>query len=432
MKRGWITACAVLVPVFAHVAHSAPVALLGPSRPGDAIHQQFRPDGTSVVTSPTGRMCIVSRRIGIESSVYLDRQGSAVPFTAIRRSPASSLQAVDDGSGAVWYRLQMKYPLDRSRPVIMTLDGATLDLAPMLEPSGDSLRLTGSAAAALTAAFAAGAQPALTGFSDDTGHLVSDTLDPPDVTALSDCAASIGTLPATSPALTNEVRVTFAGSPETAPLASLPDLQACGMKEPPGELRAVRLSSVTGFFAHTDRAFASFHEDGSVARFYISGIVDADLTPGRVGEIRLSRAANANLPDTENQVKGCLGSAADKICSYSRGDGTHVLADCMPEGGILPSEPGLPGVAPPAGGPPRLTGLPPPRTPPGFTPPPGFFPPLSPPPPIRVVTGGEDSPTTDSGGDPPPPPSPVPLPAPGLLLLAALAGLAHLRRRRSA
>ena len=418
MNRGFSRRL-LLGAVFLMVAGGVRAAVVGDDtaeiRPGQPIHQQFLDSGASVVTTAAGRTCMVSRRIGIEVSDYRDSAGAAVPFADIRRSPATSVQAGDGGAGAVWYRLQMKYPIDRARPVMLSTGSSRIDLVSLLEPSGDSLHLTGAAAAALTAAFAAGERPMLEGWSADTGHHVTDRLEAPDAAALAACTVALPTLPA-APILTNEVRVAFQGTPATAPLATLPDLKACGMAEPPGELRLVTLDSVTGFFSHTNRAFVAFAKDGAVARMYISGIFDADLQD-RTGTARLSRAANANLPDAENDVKGCLGMAAASICDYETAKGGHFLADCLDPQALagLVDAPQFPGGRTPR----HVTGPLPPGPPGGL--PPGGGPPLG----GGTPTGG------GGGGNPPPPPSPVPLPATGLLLIGVLGGLAALRRRRA-
>lgn len=400
------------------VSGSAQAAVVGmdpvETHPGQPIHQQFLDSGASIVTTKDGRSCMVSRRIGIETSGYLDASGTAVPFDLIRRSPAASVQAGAHGDGAVWYRLQMKYPIDRSRPVMLTAGGAGHDLGAMLEPSGDSLLLTGDAAARLTAAFAAAEPPVIEAWSADTGHRVTDRLEAPDAAALAACVAALPTA-APAPMVTNEVRVTFAGTPATAPLAALPDLKACGMTEPPGDLHLVRLDSVTGFFAHTDKAFVAFDDKGGVERFYISGIFDADLGD-EAGAVRLSRAADSNLPDATNAVKGCLGAASQAICSYDTGKGHHLLADCFDPSGLAGLPSGIPVVG--GGGPPRVATLLPPGKPGGPGGPPGGTPP-----------GGG---TRDSNPPPPPPPpSPVPLPGTGLLLLGVIGAAAALRRRRA-
>ena len=401
---------------------AAPLALeeTGTNRPGQPIHQQFLATGASIVTTRAGRACMVSRRIGIETSAYLNRDGAPVPFAEVRRSPAASVQAGEDGEGAVWYRLQMKYPLSRAAAATLRAGGQEIDLHPMLEPSGDSLHLTGEVAALLARAFAEDGQPVLEAWSTDTGHRVTDRLEAPDAVALAACVEALPAAVA-APVVTNEVRVTFAGTPATTPLATLPDLKACGMTEPPGDLHLVRLDSVTGFFAHTDRAFVAFDDKGGVERFYMSGIFDADVS-GEAGTARLSRAADANLPDAENAVKGCLGTATQPICSYDTGKGNHLLADCFDPFGTS----GLPS------GTPAITGEPLRRTatllPPGGPGGPGG--------PSGPGGSGGTIPVNPTGGggntdDGDPTPSPVPLPATGLLLLGAFGGVVALRRRRT-
>lgn len=148
--------------------------------------------------------------------------------------------------------------------------------------------------------------------------------------------------------------------------------------------------------------------------------------------MQVSQAADGNLPDAENAVTGCIGSAAQHLCHIPQiGGSGHRLQVCDP----LPGEDGLDdrvaALDPPLGG-----GLLPGGG--GFGTPPGgggggsglsILPP--------IFGGGSSGGGTD-GGDggegggesppPPPPPAPVPLPAAGLLMLAALGGLAALRR----
>ena len=65
-----------------------------PDLRGAPISQQFLANGASIVTTLDSRACVVSRRIGIEASIYLATDGTVVPFDQIRRSIAASVQAV--------------------------------------------------------------------------------------------------------------------------------------------------------------------------------------------------------------------------------------------------------------------------------------------------------------------------------------------------
>ena len=251
---------------------------------GQAISQRFLPSGASIVMSAGGRACVVSRRIGIEASVYTATDGTLVPFETIRRSIAASVQAVQTlGADQTGFRIQLKFSPAPGTPILLTLDGQSRDLQAMLEPSSDSLWISGDMAVALQAAFVAGARPVLHSTSADTGHLVTDRLDAPDLAALAQCRAVPTTAAPTTAALTaatlplsNEIRVSFQADPATTPLATLPDLRTCGMTDAPGVLHLARLDSVTGFFAQTDKVFVAFAADGTLAQVYIPGILDGD------------------------------------------------------------------------------------------------------------------------------------------------------------
>lgn len=400
---------------------------------GQAISQRFLPSGASIVMSAGGRACVVSRRIGIEASVYTATDGTVVPFETIRRSIAASVQAVqapdEDQPG---FRIQLKFSPAPGTPILLTIGGQVQDVQAALEPSTDSVWISGQTAAALQAAFAAGERPVLQSTSADTAHLVTDRLDAPDLAALAACQTELAQPVPQRDAvpLTNEIRVTFTADPATTPLATLPDLRTCGMTDAPGELYLARLETVTGFFAQTDKVFVSFAPDGALAQVYIPGIFDGDFRAG-ANRAGISQAADSNVPMIGNAVKGCLGARTVPICQYSLTNGERLLAACLDSSSqsLGPLDPELLtwNDATPVTGPDPFGGRIPNNGPPGriiagFTPdPPGG----------GGGGGGGGGLTPPDGGpgpDPDPGPSPVPLPAPILLLLGALAGLAGIRR----
>ena len=160
------------------------------------------------------------------------------------------------------------------------------------------------------------------------------------------------------------------------------------------------------------------------------GIVDAGLDLTGMGEARVSMAADSNVPDAANDVKGCLGAASMEVCNYATDkDGGWSIRPCgMLPGALAAVGRGLfdplglsqfnipdPGGRTPGGR--EFAGVPDDPTDP-FTP--RGFDPLTLPDPFSGTVTRKD----------PPPPSPVPLPAGGVLLLAGLGGLALLRRAR--
>jgi hypothetical protein len=393
---------------------------------GAALHQQFRPDGSSVLTSADTKVCMVSRRIDIETSTYRAGDGGFVPFADILRSPATSMQAVANAAGIQGFRVQMKYSPRLSDPIILRIGAQVFDLRQAMETSTDSLWVSGAAAIALETGFRAGLTGELAATSGDTAHVVTDVLSPLDMAALDGCRADIAGQASDDPQLTNEIRVSFAADPETTPVATLPDLRACGMTDPPGRLHLARLESVTGFFAQTDKVFVAFDDAGQVAQAYIPGIFEADFRNG-AHTVRISRAADGNLPMVANSVKGCLGAATQTLCNYPTGNGSgHLLAGCM-DGNSLGGTP-LAG-DPVAGGSNGgvlvpVSGRGDTSTTSGGT----TAPPLE----SGTLVGAIGGSTENGGVDPvtPPPPSPVPLPATGCLLFVAAGSLAALRRRK--
>lgn len=426
----------------AQTAVAAPVAQTPEAFPrGDAIAQRFLPSGASVVTTPEGSVCTVSQKIEIAQSSYVNPDGTATAFDVIRRSVAASVQAI---GGAVdqpaSFRIQMKFALAPGRPVWLTPgDGqGRIDIAGALEPSGDSLHLTGEVAARLAAAMTAGQGAALEAWSADTGRDVSDTLPVLDMAALADCRETLQPGNADPGPQATYLTVAFDAAPTADTRATLDEMRACAMAPTDRPVHQGRLTQTTGFFAQTDKVFVAFDEAGKPAQVYVPGVFDAGFDANGVGEARVSIAADSNAPAAENLVKGCLGAAASQMCRYPDEDGTGwVLHPC----GMMPGAPGGPTILDPAGvptssndtgpGPALLTSVVPPGTTPvgpsslitesndddeESEPKPASL--------IVKVSGPPDPPP------PPPPPPPIPLPAAGWLMLTALGGLAVTRRRR--
>jgi hypothetical protein len=407
-----ILATALGAPVLAVTSNLEAEDLAGRGVP---MEQQFLPSGASVVTTAAGRSCVVSRRIEIEASRYLDSDGKVLPFGQIIRSIGTSVQAVDGpDAGVSGFRIQMKYSLAEGQPMVLTVGEQDFDMSGALEPSTDSFWITGDAAAALTATFQAGGSARVTGTSRDTAHVVSDTVSAPDMEALAACVAQLPER-APLPPLANQVSMRFTATPDATSIATLEQMRTCGMTPTDRPLHMGRLTRTTGFFAQTDKVFVTFDDAGEVDQVYVPGIFDAGLDGQQEGKARLSRAADGNVPDASNLTKGCLGAEAISICYRPDGDGAHVLQACpdlLPDGTDPAGEPtaaAAPGVT-------ARTALPPGDGPSG----PGG----------GGLFGGGGSGSNEGGNGGGGEPSPVPLPAAGWLLIAALATLAAKGLRR--
>ena len=159
---------------------------------GVSMEQKFLKTGASVVSTQQGNICVVSQRIKIETSRYVAANGTAVPFDQIVRSIATSVQAVDGlDDTADGYRIQMKYSPTKAAPMILTVDGQEFGVSGDMETSSDSFWITGSAAAAMTAAFKNNGEVAIMATSQDTGHVVTDSVPTPNLAALADCSAEL-------------------------------------------------------------------------------------------------------------------------------------------------------------------------------------------------------------------------------------------------
>lgn len=413
----------LLVQPLAATTVDLPVAEQAPSGRGAPLHQLFLDSGASIITTTERRYCMVSRRIDIAASDYRSADGTLVPFDQVIRSPASVTQGIAGPEGLMGFRVQLKYSPDPKQAITLVIGDTAQDVAPLLEPSTDSLRFVGDLAERLAAAFRNGTPVKIVAISRGTKRTVTDVLDAPDMAALSACQTELAALPDTPlPPLANQVSLDFDASPSVETLAKPEDYRACGMKTPDAPLYLGRIRSTTGFYTHTDKVFVSFDDMGRLDRVYVAGLVDAAFAGGASGEAQVSQAADGNLPDAENKVTGCIGGAAQKLCHIPQiGGPGHRLQVCDPLPGGESGNPQIAAFDPsPAGGLPLGGGTGSPSI--------GGGGPGSP-----ILTSG-----TGGGGDgeeppppPPPPPAPVPLPSAGLLLLLGIGGLVALRRRKT-
>ena len=408
----------------AAVTVDVPLSEQAPSGRGAPLYQRFLDSGASIVSTTERRYCMVSRRIDISASDYRTTDGTVIPFDQVIRSPAASTQVMAGPDGLMGIRVQLKYSPVPGAGIRLTIGTASEEVAGLLEPSTDSLRISGDLATRLDAAFRDGTVVHLEATSRATGRQVVDVLAAPDMAALMACQGELANLPAEPlPPLANQVSLDFDASPSVETLATPEDYRACGMTPTDAPLYLGRIRSTTGFYTHTDKVFVSFDNKDRLDRVYVPGLMDAGFAGGSSGEAQVSQAADGNLPDAENAVTGCIGGAAQQLCHIPQiGGGGHRLQVCDPLPGESGSDEQIASLDPAPGG-----GSPPGR---GPNTPPSGGPGISPlPPGSGGGTGGSGG---GGGGNPPPPPSPVPLPPAGLLLLMGLAGLAALRWRKRA
>jgi len=343
----------------------------------------------SLVRTQDGTSCVASQVLPIADASYLAPDGTLVSYDDVIRSPASSIQAIARPDEAITFRVQLKYSPDPLRPIEMRIGGRTLDLVDALEPSGDSLSLTGDTARRLADALRRGTGlttgPTLQATSDATGRQVTDRIMAPDMDGLDACLATLKDLPAADDPPTADASnydVADAGMPslglpdaderaadapnedapehagkvaaETdtaqtvvpAPVIGLrleftarpdpelrvdPDaLTQCRMRDIPDEVFLGKLKTVTGFFSQTQDVYVAFDDRGALQRAYIPGIFDSDLSPG-TNRARISLAADSNLPDRPNAVRGCLGDAPLEapVCAIKTSEeGHYTVAEC--------------------------------------------------------------------------------------------------------
>jgi uncharacterized membrane protein YgcG len=404
----------------AAVTVDIPVAEQAPAGRGAPLYQRFLDSEASIIITAERRYCMVSRRIDIAMSDYRSADGTVVPFDQVIRSPASSTQAMSGPEGLMGFRVQLKYSPDPKQTIALVIGDVAEDVAGLLEPSTDSLRIGGDLATRLATAFRDGTTVKVVAISRGTARTVTDVLVAPDMAALSACKTELAGLAETPlPPMANQVSLDFDASPSAETLAKPEDYRACGMKAPDTPLYLGRIRSTTGFYTHTDKVFVSFDEMGRLDRVYVPGLVDAGFAGSASGEAQISQAADGNLPDAENKVTGCIGGGAQKLCHVPQiGGPGHRLQVCDPlpggNGSDLQTaalEPSLAGTLLPVGGGTSGGGGSGGGTSGG---------------------GGSGGGTSGGGGNGGGGPSPVPLPPAAPLFLLGLGGLAAIRRSKAA
>jgi len=347
--------------------------LLAPeTRRGGPIAQTFLAGGAenvSVVQTRNAMSCVASRALPIAEASYAAPDGTPVSFDDVTRSPAASIQAIARPGAPATLRVQLKYAPDPAEAIEVRLDGRTVDLADALEPSGDSLVLTGERARLVTEAFRRGSGATLHATSAATGRAVVDRVRAPDMAGLDACVAMLDEMPdrpdvpiadlsdfdvavadvagafirgpgaaapaAGSPAPDRSAsaasgpagataaeetgsprpvlaepraafRLEFTARPDPELRVDASTLSQCRMRNIPDEVFVGQLASVTGFFTQTRDVYVAFDDTGALERAYIPGIFDSDLAVGAT-EAHVSIAADSNLPDQANTVAGCLG-----------------------------------------------------------------------------------------------------------------------------
>jgi hypothetical protein len=332
------TAAAVLISVADGTA-SAPIGAPVDPAIGPPVLQWFMGNQSSVVETPDAVACVVSQPIDITQSQYLAADGSTVPFADVIRSYAASAQFVADRStGRQSLRVQFKYSPAPGAPMTMRIGGRVVDLAPWLEASGDSIRITDEALVTIArAALEAGMPLIVSATSRETRRRVTDRIEGMAFSAYDACRAGPA-LAVREPGLEPEDRVTMAfsvfPSPETR--ATPEEHRICRNEDPAATLYRGRLRHVTGFVSQTQDVFVTYAEDGQIGQVYIPGIVEGQRQPDGTIATLLSIAANANDPTAESSTSGCIGPAPVALCEERAGP-SHRLVQCV--GTLLASDP---------------------------------------------------------------------------------------------
>lgn len=410
--------------------------LASPPTRGPALAQSFLSDTISRLDTPSGAACVASAPIAVATSRYADAAGADVAFEAVRRSRAASVQLLNPlGAGRPTLRVQLKYPVDRTRPIRIETGGVALDARRFIEPAGDSLRIADPAAfARLRRALGPGGPGArVVGVSEDTGRRIEDRLPQLDLPGLAACLAG-GAGPHRMPREVLTLEFEAAPTPESR-LAQA-ETRACAMADAGGPVHRGRIRRATGFFAQTRTVHVVFGPGGVPKRLHVPGVFDAALARDGAEDplgfetpfaADVSVAADRNDPLAEAHTKGCLGTSETALCLRPAGRGIHALGPCV-AAQPLPTIPrGLAAPAPApaadplarAGGSGRVAADPPFR---------GRIPGEGPRQPLDLPFGFRVGSMLEGVVPAEPPLRATPLPAAGLLFAAALA-LLLLRRR---
>ena len=316
----WRRAIGVVAVVVASEARAVPLATVVPGAVGEPLRQTFIDDDASHVRTETGFACVTSRPIDIVASTYLDPETQGiVPFAEVIRSHAASAQFVATlPDNAESFRVQLKYSPRPGEPITLDIGGLAIDARAMLEPSGDSIRITAPVLLrAIRHRLENGQAILLTATSRDTGRTVTDRIEAMRFAAYDACRA--GTPPAPAEPPSNRIAFDFEATQDPARRATDIEANTCRIEDPDTELYRGRLLWTTGFFAQTQDIFVTFGDDGEVAEVYVPGIVEGRRRPDGVMATHLSIAANGNDPTRLARVSGCLGSAPVALCAQPDG-----------------------------------------------------------------------------------------------------------------
>jgi hypothetical protein len=319
----------VLVALLASSAVAATVsAEFGEDRVGEPISQTFLSEQVSMTRSYAGDACVASAPIAIQESLYVAPDGAAVAFDEVVRSRGSSVQYVAPvGGGGPFFRIQFKYTPDPAYPVRLQAGAVAIDLAPLIELSGDSVVIAEPGAVnAVRAAMAGGAPVLLEAVSRDTGRRVTDRLPEIDFTGVAVCQDHAGTIAYASETPLDSLGLGLRVARDETSLVTPDAARICGMAEPVGEIHRGVLVWTTGFFAQTRKVLAVFDEADRIAHVYVPGVFEVRRGPDGALAGDASIAANANLPLEENRVRGCLGHGPIAVFAFGEIDGVHILS----------------------------------------------------------------------------------------------------------
>jgi hypothetical protein len=332
-------AASAIVLAFGGIVMAAPLGNPTPPTIGEPILQWFTGSQSSVVETADGTVCVASQPIDIIRSSYVDPAGASVPFDSVVRSHAASVQFLatraDDRQSL---RVQLKYSPLPGAPMAMQIGSRRIDLAPWVEASGDSIRITDQALVTIARAALEGDMPlTVSAVSRATGRRVTDRIEGLRFSGYDACRAGPA-LAARPPELAPSDRVSmeFVVFPGPATQATAEEHRICRVEEPGSTLYRGQLTSITGFVSQTRAVFVTYDEGGQIDQLYVPGIVEGRRRADGTLRTLVSIAANANDPMAEAETSGCIGPAPVALCHEASGSG-HRLVQCI--GTLLASDP---------------------------------------------------------------------------------------------